>query len=361
VADTTNYAVGAKGDLLAGTAADTVAALAVGNDGEQIVADSSATTGLRYQGNFAAGKNKIINGDFGIWQRGTTQTYSTAGGFGPDRWRTDSSGAGTVVISQQSFTAGTAPVAGYEGTFFCRLQRTVLSGVTDLLQRIEDVRTFANQTVTVSFWAKADTTRTVEAFLLQVFGSGGSGDVGTSTTSFSVTTSWARYTTTLSVPSISGKTIGTGNYLGLFLRGPNALCTLDFWGVQVEAGSVATAFQTATGTLQGELAACQRYYAKSYSNTVAPATATTAGWVDVEFPATGTLTVTLNVKFPVEMRSTPTVTLYDDAGNSGKVYRGASNKTATTKYIGTAGFNGGTTDNTSASEIGFHYVASAEL
>jgi len=36
--------------------------------------------------------------------------------------------------------------------------------------------------------------------------------------------------------------------------------TFDIWGLQVEDGSVATAFQTATGTIQGELAACQRYY-----------------------------------------------------------------------------------------------------
>jgi len=36
--------------------------------------------------------------------------------------------------------------------------------------------------------------------------------------------------------------------------------TIDIWGVQIEAANTATAFQTATGTIQGELAACQRYF-----------------------------------------------------------------------------------------------------
>jgi hypothetical protein len=50
VADTTNYAVGAKGDLLAGTAADAVAPLAVGSNGQVLVAASGETTGLAWQG-----------------------------------------------------------------------------------------------------------------------------------------------------------------------------------------------------------------------------------------------------------------------------------------------------------------------
>ena len=43
--------------------------------------------------------------------------------------------------------------------------------------------------------------------------------------------------------------------------------TLDIWGVQAEISSVATAFQTATGTIQGELAACQRYYIRTSATT----------------------------------------------------------------------------------------------
>ena len=48
VADTTNYAIGAKGDLLVGTAADTLQALSVGANGTTLVADSSTATGLKW-------------------------------------------------------------------------------------------------------------------------------------------------------------------------------------------------------------------------------------------------------------------------------------------------------------------------
>jgi len=73
-----------KGDLVVGTGADTFDKLAAGSNGDTLVADSSATTGLSYQANFAAGKNKLINGDFRINQRALTS--NTTDGFGFDRW-----------------------------------------------------------------------------------------------------------------------------------------------------------------------------------------------------------------------------------------------------------------------------------
>jgi hypothetical protein len=263
-----NSIVDAKGDLISATANDTPARLAVGANGETLVADSSASTGLRYQGNFAAGKNKIINGDFGIWQRGTsTNSASAASTFLADRWvsRFDYS-SGTASLSQQTFTPGTAPVAGYEGQYFLRL--TMPSGASSygsLGQKIEDVRTLAGQTVTVSFWAKSSSAQSASILLRQDFGTGGSASVDL-TTNYSLTTAWQRFTWTTTLASITGKTIGTGSNLTLqpFIYGIyTSSSTLDIWGVQVEAGNVATAFQTATGTIQGELAACQRYYWRS--------------------------------------------------------------------------------------------------
>jgi hypothetical protein len=233
-----------------------------------------------------AGKNKIINGDFGIWQRGTS--FSTAGGYTADRFYAIWDGTGTKTISQQTFSPGTAPVAGYESQYYLRFNQTVAGtggSYNVLTQRIEDVRTFAGQTVTVSFWAKSASTTAFAATLVQNFGSGGSGNVTTSfIPSTATTTGWVRYTGTASLPSIAGKTVGTSSFLELTIVLPtNATFTLDFWGIQAEYGSKATPFETATGTLQGELAACQRYYWRTAASTAyvfvgnGQATSTSAG------------------------------------------------------------------------------------
>lgn len=210
-----------------------------------------------------AGKNKIINGDFGIWQRGTTiSTGNSDYIYGPDRWAAYFYGSNTTTMSQQTFTPGAAPVAGYEAQYFARFVSTNTS--TAFRQSIEDVRTFAGQTVTLSFWAKAASAITLGSAYTQFFGTGGSSPVDITGTNHSITTSWARYSGTVTLPSISGKTIETSSSLRVIFAANSVINTnIDIWGVQLEYGSKATPFETASGSIQGELALCQRYYYRS--------------------------------------------------------------------------------------------------
>jgi hypothetical protein len=256
-----------KGDLIVATGSGTVVRQGVGADGSMLVADSSQADGVNYAlGNaFAAGKNKFINADFRFWQRGTSFTPgNTIGTHTADRMWVYWDGSGISTFSQQTFAPGTAPVAGYEGTHYMRAVMSSGANFIALAQKIEDVRAFAGQTVTVSFWARATSSVTITPLFRQEFGSGGSALVDTYITPVTLTSSWVRYSSTGPVPSVAGKTIGAGSFLQaypfVYTSGTVASNTIETWGWQIEAGSVATPFQTATGTIQGELAACQRYY-----------------------------------------------------------------------------------------------------
>ena len=274
---------------------------------------------------FVAGKNKIINGDFEINQRAFTSNTSN-GTYNFDRWYQQNSG-GTTTITPQNFTAGSAPVAGYEGRQFCQVVTASQSGAGDyaqLTQAIEDVRTLAGQTATISFWAKASSgTPKISVEVIQRFGSGGSpsADVQTYAGQVTISTSWARYSITVAVPSISGKTVGTTvntsstTWSFWLSAGTNFNArtgslgvqnnTFQIWGVQVETGAVATPFQTATGTLAGELAACQRYYQHLLTGTKAIGighyySSTAAGayaYLTVEMRTTPTLSATSGTNY----------------------------------------------------------------
>ena len=338
---------------------------------------------------YAAGKNRIINGDFFFNQRAFTST-TTTNTYGFDRFIfTTVDGTGTY--SAQTFTLGTAPVVGYEGKNFARIAstgQTLTSAQTLLSQRIESVRTFANQIATVSFWAKSGSgTPKVAVELVQRFGTGGSpsSNVNTYGAQVTLSTSWTRYTVTFTVPSISGKTLGTANDDNLALNlwtsagsdfnsrtGSLGIqtTTIDFWGVQMESGSTATAFQTATGIIQGELAACQRYYNKSYDLDTAPATATNTGGFQMQTPNVINNGILGTIVFPVKMRTAPSVTLYSRAsGATGKADNlsggdfGANSAIALAPGQGASAVQNqsGGTLTVSFNGVGFHYVASAEL
>jgi hypothetical protein len=149
--------------------------------------------------------------------------------------------------------------------------------------------------------AKADASRSVDLAISQVFGGGGSAQVNYTFGTASLTTSWTRYTYTVALSSISGKTIGTADNLELDFKLPvNTVMTIEVADVQVEAANTASPFQTATGSTQGELAACQRYY---YAPTNSGAnTELCNGYY-------GSATqIEAVISFPVTMRVNPTMT-----------------------------------------------------
>ena len=262
-------------------------------------------------------KNYIINGNFDIWQRGTSVTT----GYGPDRFTYQNSGS-TGTLAQGSFTAGQTDVPN-NPRYFANLTVTGADDNANIAHRIEDVYTLSGQKATISFYAKhttnAPTSFNVTSY--QVFGSGGSTAVETSiATSQTTTTSWQKYTATVTFPSVSGKTIGAGSYLELLFINPNnETFDIQIAQVQLEKGGVATNFEIRP--IGEELSLCQRYYVKSYNQSTAPGTAsTTTGSLNYITHANSSNGDRSTIFFPQTMRTTPTVTLYSTAtGTSGKI------------------------------------------
>lgn len=252
--------------------------LQIQNNGNTAVSISSAgqatfNTPVSQPGAFMF-RNKIINGNFDIWQRGTSQTSS---GYGSaDRWFCQNSGS-TKTASQQAFALGQTDVPN-NPKYFMRHVVTSSAGASSRVnidQRIESAETLAGQTATLSFWAKADASKNIAVEFAQYFGSGGSPSAFNSFSSqlVALTTSWTKYTVTVNIPSVSGKTLGTaGNdYLyftfwfdaGSDFDARTASLgqqsgTFDIAQVQIEEGTAATPFEMRPYGM--ELSLCQRYY-----------------------------------------------------------------------------------------------------
>ncbi len=281
--------IDAKGDLLVGTADNTVARQAVGSDGQQIIADSAQTNGIAYASQ-QIGKNAVINAAFDIWQRGTSFAAIANATYHADRWLWVNTTAGVVTISRDT----DVPTVANAGVLFnyslkvavTTADASVAAGdVAAITQRIEGFvwRNFAQRALVLSFWVKSSETGT---HCVSIRNSGGDRSyVGTYTVNAANT--WEKKTVTFSAsPSagtwgyttgigatldfclIAGSTFQTtagawqtGNYLGTSAQA-NVLDTIGnaflIAGVQLEVGSVATDFEVRPYPV--ELGMCQRYY-----------------------------------------------------------------------------------------------------
>ena len=254
------------------------------------------------------GRNKLINGGFDVWQRGAGP--HTSSGYTADKWRIADAGGATKSITRETFTVGQVDVPGNPRYY---LEDVVTTGglstsFSYLEQRIEGATTFSGQTVVLSFYAKADSSKNIAVEFATDFGSGGSPStdlVGLLIEKVAVNSTWNRYTVTGTLPSLSGKVLGTNNdhYLSVFFwfdAGSDFNARTDTLGtqsgtfsianVQLEAGSSPTEFEYLP--IDDIETKCKRYYQRG---------------THFICEATGTTTVRGLLTLPVNMRSVPTV------------------------------------------------------
>ena len=304
-------------------------------------------------------ENRIINGAFDFWQRGTS---ATANGYLADRWT--NVGGATVTCSRQTFALGDT-LGGNSPTYFSRQVVSGQSSSSDqarTIQLIEGVRSYAGQTITVLGWARRSSgSGNMAVEVTQEFGTGGSPSsaVLVAPQTVTLTSSWAPFALTYAVPSIAGKTLGTNNNDSFGLHFWNSAGSsynarsnslglqtigVDLWGIHIKQGTHTTSAVDLyrQPELGPELARCQRYYEKSYNPTVTPGTGTTEGAPSLNGSSSSVGTMSVPINFAVQKRGVPTLSFWTTSGTSGSwVYArsGASANVAMSgAYVGQTAF-----------------------
>jgi len=361
--------------------------------------------------NIESGRNVLINGNFDFWQRGTAATNASdtlALAYLADRWRTRTSGSGTFTVARSTDVPSFAQ-SGFYSTFALRLACTATAtpAANDfhlLRQPIEgfNLATIAGRAGTLSFWIKASYSG---SFCVAVNTDAGisyvmdysiaAGEVNTwvkrnfyidfsqavnafsfeaaagCTVDFSLAIGSSRLATTKNTWFTSGTTVlGSSGQTNFLSSTANSILIAQ---VQLLPGftSVGVPLDVAfsrTGNIQAELAACQRYYEKSYNLDVNPGTSTSTGMMSAN--AITTSSVLSPVQFKVSKRATSVISIFGRTGASGTV--GSATTTGDVAGITLAGAgdssNSGfiTIDCTgTALVVGtnyrIHYTADAEL
>jgi len=238
--------------------------------------NSSVTSAISFSDNSMVGtaaslgmRNRLINGAFDIWQRGTSfSNMSSSNTYVADRWSCYRQGyTANCTVSQVTGLS----INGINRNAL-RMQRTAGDTSTQALnitQALESInsRDLAGQTVTLSFWARAGanfspTSSQVLAVIQSGTGTdetirnGFTGGTPLSSSNITLTTSFQKF-------ALTGTTPSNCNQIGINLYWTptgtaGAADYVDIIDVQLEAGSVATPFERRQ--YGQELYLCQRYY-----------------------------------------------------------------------------------------------------
>jgi hypothetical protein len=225
---------------------------------------------LRYQQ--IENRNACYNSAFDIWQRGTS--FATTGAtsqYSADRWQIYSATGEKTFSRQSAGSLGTTPAQVAQ--YCMRIARDSGSTTTEAVYLIQSLETldslpYMGKTVTLSFYARkgANYSATSSALTAAITTGTGTdqnqlsftGYAEAVNTTFTLTSSWQRFSTTVTL-SASPTELGWRVYWTP-TGTAGAADYAEVTGVKFELGSVPSTFNRQNATLQGELAACQRYY-----------------------------------------------------------------------------------------------------
>jgi hypothetical protein len=281
-------------------------------------------------------RNRFINGNFDFWRRGTSFTLPSgvaAFQYTAERWRIDYTDINGGVVSQNTFSpasSGINPQAVYGLTVQNTGNGDSVNHFYALQQRIEDVRSFAGETVAVTFTvSNLGSTHPMAIEVQQIFGTGGSTQVNSNETVFSCLAGTHTYTLLLNIPSISGKTIGTSSSISIvwwFSVGTASSFSTRFPGLGANVNNLVfsscqceLAVPDTVGQLGGtsyeirplevEDALCMRYYENTFALGTNPAN-NMGSYPQYSGVAYSAGSVRQTYYFKVNKRSAPSITFY---------------------------------------------------
>lgn len=170
-------------------------------------------------------RNRITDGNFRFWDFGVSFAVSTAQIYTATMWLAQSGTGGAATVSQQSYVTGGEPISMTSPVInYLRWQQTTNATSNPVLShKVEHVQTFQGRSATLSMWLWTSSgTLTIPTIgFNQAFGSGGSAAVLSSVAvNWNITTTPTFFSVRLDWPNISGKTIGTGDYISINLLLP---------------------------------------------------------------------------------------------------------------------------------------------
>jgi hypothetical protein len=261
---------------------------------------------------YAGAKNRVLNSNFSVFQRGTSFTgaFSTGTGtYTADRWLAYI-GAGANTISRQ-VTGDTTNLPFIQ--YCLRVARDSGQTATNtvyLANGFESVNSIplAGKTVVLSFYARAGAnySSASNALLANVITgtgtdqnviSGLTGGVNAISQTATLTTTWQRFTYSATLAATATQVAVRFDRTPVGTAGANDY--FEITGVQLEAANTASPYAPNGATYQAELAACQRYY---WRNTGGATFSTLGAGFGLS-----TTQATLIIQSPVQMRVTPTV------------------------------------------------------